>query len=300
MGTILAMGMQGLGDNIYQRAVIRERAASGDRIYLETPWPQFYYDIPNILPVKPNTRLRTQAKNTTRSDLLWNSRPRTSPSVRQIRPHYVGSTGTMLQGLCDAWKVSAAALTFDLPKAMIQPVDLRTPYVIVRPATVREEWRADSRNPLPEYLDLAAQAAAIAGYTVISIADLVPNVEWALEPLPFAHETYHNGEFNVEELMSMTAGAAGLIGGVGWIAPAAVALQRPTFLIYGGWGVHNGPARIFDKRLDTRCVTNVIPDRFCMCTSRAHNCDKRISRINQQIENWLLGIPIGAKAAVVA
>ena len=57
------LGMHGLGDNIYQRAHVRQAVANGSEIYLTTPWPQLYADLPGVRCVRPNSHLRTQAKN---------------------------------------------------------------------------------------------------------------------------------------------------------------------------------------------------------------------------------------------
>ena len=150
--------MYGLGDNIYQRAVVR--ALPGIN-YLRTPWPQLYADLPNIRCVRPATRLRTQAKNAARA---WNwATPPASLAPRKA--DYVRHPGTMLEGLCAAYGVSLPAVTFDLPVcgAPCIPgeyiVGAPRKYVVIRPATVRAEWRADARNPDTQALYAAALAA---------------------------------------------------------------------------------------------------------------------------------------------
>ena len=64
---IAIRGMAGLGDNIFQRAFIKSLVKSQE-VLLETPWPELYQDLPNIKFIKPNTRLRTQAKNLRNTD----------------------------------------------------------------------------------------------------------------------------------------------------------------------------------------------------------------------------------------
>ena len=59
MKSLVVHGMHGMGDNLYQRAVIRQVGP----VFLHTPWPQLYADIPNVTCLKTGTRLRTQAKN---------------------------------------------------------------------------------------------------------------------------------------------------------------------------------------------------------------------------------------------
>ena len=274
--------MYGLGDNIYQRAVVR---ALPGLHYLRTPWPQLYSDLPNIQCVRPVTRLRTQAKNAARG-WRWAHPPAT---LAPRKAHYVHHEGTMLEGLCRAFGVSLPAVTFDLP-AFEMPRRGGQPYVLLRPATVRAEWRADARNPMPAYLDRAARAASRAGYMVISVADLADGHEWLDGPAPYADVAYHRGEQDLEKLLGLVHSAAGVIGGVGWMVPAAVAYQVPMLLLYGGWGGPNGPHRIFDPRMDTSRIHQVMPDEFCMCSNSQHNCNKTISNLDRQIEQFLVRI----------
>ncbi len=277
-------GMFGLGDSLYQRAVIRELAGEH---HLITPWPQLYADLPNVHCVKPPvTRLRTQAKNIARSAHCWVPAP---TSVLQ-RITYAGHDGvSIIAALCDAFGVSRSArIDFSGPPAGFDYG--KTPYMVVRPATVREEWRADARNPRPEYLALAVKAARAAGYRVISIADLEAGKEWLAGEPPQADITFHHGEMMLEELLALVAGAAGVIGGVGFLAPMAVAYRVPMLLVYGGWGYHNGPRRIFDARMDTSRIVQAIPDKFCSCRSQFHDCDRTISNIEGHIHDFLLRV----------
>lgn len=257
-----------------------------------TAWPQLYADLPRVRCVRPDTRLRTQAKNAGRTDLRWSPPPR-----GMAHPvHYANHVGTMLQGLCHSFGVQPQQITFDAP---VVSETQREPYVVVRPATVRTEWRADGRNPRPEYLQRTVEALR-GRYRVVSVADLAQGLEWALEPLPYADERYHAGELLLEQLLALVAGAAAVIGGVGWLAPAAVAYRVPMLLLYGGWGAVNGPQRIFDTRMDTSLVQQVLPDRFCMCADRAHPCDKTISQLDRHLERFALRLAARGRPAVAA
>ncbi len=268
-------GMLGLGDNVYQRAVLRELG----EIALVTSWPQLYADLPQIRCVKPFTRLRTQSKNARRDDLDWDEAPpRQAPTKFGYDAH-----GTILESMLRRAGIQRDALTFDLPE--VEPGSGR--YVVVRPATIRQEWRAAARNPDPLGLDRAARAAAEAGYEVISIADLDPPAEFAVEPLPFAHRRHHHGELQVEEVMSLVAGAAGVIGGVGFLVPMAVAYRVPMLLLFGGWGAMHGPQRIFDARMDLSRMIQAFPQPFCMCNNREHACPRSIPTLEARIGLFL-------------
>lgn len=282
-------GMLGLGDNLYQRAAIRE--VPGEH-HLITAWPQLYADLPRIHCVRPATRLRTQAKNVARADLRWAQSPRRRPQA----VHYAGRPGSMLEGLCSAFGVRPRQVTFDAPSFAAPS---REPYVVVRPATVRSEWRADGRNPMPEYLARATEVLR-RRYRVVSVADLAPGREWALDPLPPADETYHAGELQIEQLLGLVAGASAVVGGVGWLVPAAVAYRVPMLLLYGGWGGPNGPHRIFDTRMDISLIEQALPDNFCLCANRSHACDKTISNLDEHLERFTLRLAAREQPAVAA
>jgi hypothetical protein len=289
---LLIRGRVGLGDQIYQRAIVRELTTRYN-VYLETPWPQLVRDLP-IRCVKRPTTLRTQAKNAARPDAVWYTPP---SGLKPVVAGYAGHSGTMLAGFCATLGVNPARITFDLPA--FERFSFPRPYVVVRPATIRKEWPAAARNPLPQYLRYATEAVRDK-FAVISVADLDPAHEWPLEPLPHADVSFHRGELPVERLMALIAGASGVITGVGWALPAAVAYRVPLFAIFGGCGQHDGPSRVFDPRMPTGSVTNAIPERLCMCANRQHDCDKRIATLGFQVEQWALGLRPRSEASMAA
>lgn len=263
-------GMFGLGDNLYERAFIK---ALPKPVYLSTPWPFIFHDIPGVHFIRPQTNLRTQAKNIARHT-TWTMPPTRQPT-RQIR---YGAEG-IIPGMIASFGVMPG--TFDLPPLPSSPVEGK--YVVVRPATVRSEWRADTRNPDPEYIMRAAVKASARGYRVVSVADLVEGQEWAVEPLPHADRRYHKGELPVEQLLALVKGAAAVIGGIGWLVPAALAAKVPAWIICGGQGGFNSPKQICP---DGSTITFAVPDNFCKCRLKTHNCDKRISNYDAKLADW--------------
>lgn len=281
MKALVIDGMHGLGDNIYQRAVLKQYRP--DRpVYLVTSWPQLYAGLEHVRPLQPlGVRLRTQAKNAGRRGLRWATVP---VGAERIRWHYVHREGSIAESLLSALGLPLAPL--DMAGPPVDPIIGGAPYVLIRPATVRREWAASSRNPRPQYLAYAAEAARRAGYKVVSVADLARGEEWALDPLPRADTVFHAGELPVESLLRYVAGASAVIGGVGWLAPAALAYQRRMLLIYGGWGFHNGPDRVFGPLVDSSRITQLTPDRFCMCKDADHECDKQITGAEARIDEF--------------
>lgn len=263
--------MKGLGDNIYQRAFLKNMPGP---IYLDTPWPELVADLPHVHCVRPQTNLRTQAKNIARHS-SWLISPAKQPA-RHIR---YGTEG-IIPGMIASFGVMPGE--FDLPPLPPSPVEGK--YVVVRPATVRSEWRADTRNPDPLYIEWATLVAAQRGYRVISVADLQEEMEWALHPLPPADVQYHKGELPVEQLLALVKGAAAVIGGIGWLVPAALSAKVPAWIICGGQGGYNAPELITPKGQSN--ITFAVPDNFCRCRLKMHNCDKRISDYDSKLAHW--------------
>ena len=263
--------MRGLGDSIYSRAFIKQLPGE---LYIDTPWPELLADLPNVHFIRPQTTLRTQAKNIARH-ADWVMPPGRQPT-RQIR---YGTEG-IIQGMTASFGVMPGE--FDLPP--LPKMDLYCKYVVVRPATVRSEWRADTRNPLPMYIAEAVMHASARGYKIISVADLQEGQEWLVGPEPYADVRYHKGELPIEQLLSLVANASAVIGGIGWLVPAALAARVPAWIICGGQGGYNAPGLITSKGQSN--ITFAVPDNFCRCKLKQHNCDKRISDYDSKLTEW--------------
>ena len=261
---------RGLGDSIYSRAFVKNLPKP---VYLDTPWPEIYAGIDGVHFLRPQTNLRTQSKNILRH-AEWEVAPRGLP---QRHPRY-GAEG-IIQGLTQTFGVMPGA--FDLPP--LPPSPETGKYVVVRPATVRSEWRADTRNPDPFYIDAACREAGRRGYRVVSVADLQEGQEWPVGQLPYARVKYHKGELPVEQLLSLVANAAAVIGGIGWLVPAALSAKVPAWIICGGQGGFNAPELICPAE---STITFAVPDNFCRCKLKQHNCDKRISNYDSKLATW--------------
>lgn len=269
--------MRGLGDNIYQRAFLSQMPGP---LYLETPWPELYVDMPHVLPVRPYTTLRTQLKNMARFT-GWHDAP-----AYRSGPRIAYSKG-IAAGMTRAFGVEPGPLS--LPDFGPPPVAGR--YAVVRPVTLRAEWRADARNPDPAYVTEAAAELRAQGYRVVSVADLEPGAEWLVGDAPPADVQYHAGELDVRQLLALVQNAAAVVGGIGWLVPAAIAAGVPAWIICGGQGGYNAPELITDQRFGPHRVDFAVPERFCRCIERAHNCDKHIEQHAARFAGWLRGLP---------
>lgn len=271
---ILVEGMQGLGDNLHQRAVIRHLARTGS-VWLKTPWPQVYHDLP-VRCVPWQTRLRTQQKNEMRGGFHANRLPagrrprRIWYSHEGIRKH-----GGFVAAMCAEANVPQGDFALPIPQAWHEQaqqwLDLwkpDRPLMLYRPLVERTEWvGCQARNPDPQ-----AYVALTRGlrdrYFVVSIADLVPRVEWAVSPPVDADVVCHRGELPFEVLASL-ASRAGLV----WCSPGfalilAQAVRAPLVAVFGG---HESP-RFYDHGYRE----NLFIGRGCECFSKSHDCDKTI------------------------
>jgi hypothetical protein len=283
-------GLHGLGDNIFQRPFVNDLSRRMVTVWLRTPWPQLYQDIANVSFVRCPSGLRTQAKNLAllgqnKFSYVLRSVAEGSADVRlRMFYHSEELKKTSITGAFRLQVPPRDKLVFDLPK-FHAPKGLPKPYIVVRPATIRTEWKNPARNPDPSYLAEAVEALK-SRYTIISVADLEAGVEDLEGEPPYADICYHRGELNVMDLLGLVRHAAGCIGGVGWLLPAAVAYRVPILLILGGMGGHNAPYQITDPDQDLSKVVWATPDNFCMCEAFFHPCPKFISNFGERVDEF--------------
>lgn len=286
-------GMYGFGDNLMQRPFIRAASANKD-IYLQTPWPELYADLPRVKPVRSSTALRTQAINEARWRGRWHQPP---GGVRQSRLRYGPShleSGNIYQAFESQLPLDGHPLIMDLPPLPASPIDTGgKPLAVVKPVTARSEWLNTARNPLPEYVCQVSDALA-ATHHVVAIGHLEEGQEWLEGDMPVADDVFMRGELTTMQALSLVASADVVVGGVGWIVPAAIAAQRPAFIILGGQGAHNAPEKITDPRLDLSRIEFAIPDLYCRCSEKTHNCERQITGLMPQFEAWAhsQGVPL--------
>ena len=276
-----------MGDNIYARPFVRA-AAMQHEIWLDTPWPELFEDL-DIKFVRGARRLRTQTNNIAlQSEDRWSQPPR---DAREVQVNYgnIIAAGSIIRSLEKRWSVKLGVgfdpALFDLPDMGPSPVRTDRPIAVIRPVTVRSEWRNEARNPRPEYVNALADEL-MATHTVVAVADLAPGHEWLVGNLPPAHHYFIFGELKIRELLALVRDADIVVGGVGWIVPAALAFKVKTFVVLGGHGGHNAPEKITDPRLDLSRIGFAVPEKFCKCTHMLHRCQKDISDLLGQYSRW--------------
>jgi hypothetical protein len=278
--------MWGLGDNIYARPFMRAAVAKHE-IWLDTPWPELFEDL-DVRFVRGARRLRTQTNNIAlQSEDRWSRPP---GYIREIVLNYGNvAASSIIRSLEKRWSarlgVGFDPALFDLPDMGPSPIKSERPVAVVRPVTLRAEWCNPARNPKPEYVNALA-AELMATHTVVAVASLAEGQEWAVGNLPPAHHHFVFGELPVRKLLALVRDADIVVGGVGWIVPAGLALKTRMFIVLGGHGGHNAPDKITDPRIDHH-IGFAIPEAFCRCTHMPHNCEKSIADPLWQFTRWM-------------
>jgi hypothetical protein len=297
-------GMLGLGDNIFARPFIRAQMAHYESVKLRTSWPELFEDIPGLKFIRPSTRLRTQLKNVLRRDARessWSLPPMPGDGTQTRRVSY-GHHSLLARGITRSIEATlplrGAPYNLDLPDfRAFEPgfaarpgkaLSGEKPLAVVRPVTVRSEWRNEARNPLPEYVAKLA-GALMDTHTVVSVADLADGAEWLVGEAPPAHVRYHKGELDVRGLLGLVQSANIVIGGVGWIVPAGIASGVKTFVIHGGHALHNAPHVITDPRMNLANYGFALPPNFHQCHKMlCPSCDKTIPNFAAQWNRFAL------------
>lgn len=242
------IGMNGLGDNLHQRAIVRQKMARVP-ILLSTPWPCVYHDLVGEhlkLALRPTT-LRTQAKNTTREvdryDLT--SLPFTYVQHRiWYQGEEVRARGSVLAAMvanagCD---MATADFRLPVPEAWQALLDKRLgrwrpllPILVYRPLVERTEWGGCAgRNPDFDAYNQIFQSIR-KHYFVVSVADLVPGVEWIASPPIAADVEFHRGELVFEELAALFQRASLVFCSPGFAVILAQAVGTPVICTFGGY-----------------------------------------------------------------
>jgi hypothetical protein len=281
------LGMQGLGDNIYQRAFIHALSLQRE-IYLETSWPELYADLPIkfVRPTGGYSRLRTQNKNVARSRVIWAPRPTRMQAIRNSYQRAFQMGLSIINGMEQSFGIKLDPALFDLPPLPPSPIKTDKPIAFVRPVTVRSEWFNAARNPEPQYI-LDIVEALRPTHHIVCVADVAHAAEWFIGVPPKGDSEFIHGELPAMDMLALLATSDIIIGGMGFIIPAALALNKHCFVVLGGQGGHNAPGRVLDPRLDCSRIGFATPKDFCQCTNMRHNCNKAIPDLMQQFCRFL-------------
>lgn len=287
-------GMQGIGDTLYARPFIK-RLAEDHKLYIETVLPELLSDIPGVSFIRPTSTLRTQSLHLLTTKTKFVDLPKVD-EVIDWNYGYNAERGKTVPGVIegligkyDVMGISEFREKMDLPSTLPGhylrlPHDM--PLAVIRPVTSRTEFPAESRAPNPNYVGWTAKMLKAAGYYVVSIADCDDTNE-VLEHEPPAHLSLHKGELGILGALALIRDASIVVGGSGFIVPAAISAKTKLFVLFGGRGAYDSPQRIFDLRMDMSKIGWAIPDSFCRCTQLKHDCDKTISNLDDKFFSFM-------------
>lgn len=284
--------MQGIGDNLYLRPIIKELAKT-KTVYLQTVLPDLFADIPNVLFVHQQADYRTQKKVMPSDKIKFVD----APDIEPIAPFYTGAdllASNIVTILARQVGVDPAAnFVWDLP-------DLSHYYnssghklpakkiAIIRPATLRREWKVTTRPPDPNYIAWCTTVLKDYGYHTIAIADLEPKIEWLDKNLDMpADERLYKGELGLYGTLELIRRADVVVGGSGFILPAAACANTKLFTIFGGRMAYDCPQKLFHPTMNTKLIGWSVPDTPCRCTFDEHTCSKIISNLDTDFFNFI-------------
>jgi len=235
-------GVLGLGDNLYQRPIVKDVAKQYKTVYLNTCFPEIYWDIPNVKFVYPNPlNLRTQKKHVEKlPKSTWSNRPKHAdsarwdqlgpPSEKKVQTKYVELENQenfdFSFPLRDKWIKAAEKI-----KAKLKLKGKKL--CIVRRPTDRREWSCPSRNPKIEYFQLLLDKYK-KDYFYLSIADIEKGKEWFDGDLKGINFSFDKGELDLTTILGLMKIADMTITFPGFFMIAAIAIRAKCFTIFGG------------------------------------------------------------------
>jgi predicted SAM-dependent methyltransferase len=288
---VVITGMFGIGDNIHQRAVLRELMKTNE-VWLDTCHVALYHDLVEqglklrFRPTRLHAQARTIANEKARyphafsagdppagavTHRLWYNKPDID-KFGSIQNAMFGVLGMNIPDkpdfrlpIKDEWRAMA--------RTWLDKWDRQgKPLMLYRPIVLREEWDSSARNPdVSSYERLFNSIRS--RYFVVSIADLVPNVEWIVGAEPDADVKLHSGELDFETMAALCEAADLVFSPAGFAPILAQSVGTPTVIVYGGResfrttdiaGAHLSPTLGLD------------PINPCDCHSAHHACDKRM------------------------
>lgn len=240
---LLVRGMHGMGDNLHQRAIVRELSKSRE-VWLETPWPCFYRDL-DVHVVRPDTRLRTQAKNAARESDRYDRAP--APEGAEVLrvnypPESVRRCGSVLAAMSERCGVPVGDFRLPVPvewleraDALIESWHTDRPVLVYRPLVERTEWGGcAARNP-----DINAYRTILDAireqFFVVSVADLKRGQEWMVSSPIGADVRFHAGELDIEILTGIFKRSALVYTAPGFAVVLAQAVGVPVVSVFGGY-----------------------------------------------------------------
>lgn len=270
--------MFGIGDGLHERSIVRQYLKTHE-VWLETPWPSMFHDMPQVRLFPKRTILRTQAKNAARESDKYSRElpPINTPRLKVWYTHeQLRRTGSFVAAMSETCRVDPASFRLPIPDRWIEQAQrvsasIDKPLMIYRPLVERTEWIAGrQRNPDPAAYDTLFRSIRD-DYFVVSVADLQQGKEWAVSHPIDADIEMHAGELDFETLAGLVSLADLVYTAPGFALILAQAVDTPVISIFGG----HESGRFYDHGRPTDLLID--PTAPCECFSKTHQCDKRIN-----------------------
>src|SRR5262252_337681 len=283
-------GHFGIGDNIHQRAVMRELLKTYD-VWLHTCHFELYHDLieRGLKLVMRPTSLHAQAKTMQREHERFQAAnfPLVPENAIQNNIGYpkvlVDQHGSILEAMfsCVGLKMPERP-DFSLPikpewtaamhGKLAQYDRGGKPLMVHRPIVIRQEWDGRSRNPDPRAYDELYRSIRDR-FFVVSVADLRPGQEWIDGPEQPVDVKLHAGELDFPEMAALFKAADLVFCNAGFAPVLAQAVGTPHICVYGGRESYRTTQRVGAHLAPTLPIDPINP---CDCHSASHRCDKRI------------------------
>lgn len=287
---LIVTGHFGIGDNIHQRAVMRELMKERT-VWLNTCHYQLYHDLVEQglhLILRP-TGLHAQAKTIARERRLFDrgfvNPPSTAPrKVIGYPKAAIDKYGSILEAMFGAVNLQYPDKPdFSLPIAPSWRTQARQlisswpigdkKLMVYRPIVIRREWNGASRNPDPQtYAALFEEARK--GFFVVSVADLSPGREDIVGTEAQVDVKLHEGQLDFPTMAALWADADVVFCNAGFAPVLAQAVGTPSITVYGGRESYRTTQR---AGAHLAATLGIDPDQPCDCHSATHACKKHIT-----------------------
>jgi len=272
---------EGIGDTFYQRHLIKRILEIKGEVALASPWQQLFWDMPELKFWWQSSMLRVQEIEYAK----WKFAPIHKKAKQDLFIGYdnrhlkigdtVPASYTRTVNRDGGFTISDYSLDFPLkPEWVERALEIKNnrPICLVRIPTVRNEWPAARRTPMPGAMTKCLDTLP-RDMVRIAVGFDHPMQERAAENI-MVNERYTNGELPIEIVAALAKIADLVVTPVGFMTVMAAAVGAKTVNIFGG---HAGPQHIFDPRMDHIATQKYIaPDPFCNCFDNLHNCVKAI------------------------
>lgn len=285
--SVFLQGMWGAGDNLHQRAILREMMKTKD-VWLQTYYASLYHDLIaqglRIVPF-PKRPARIREGQASRAQWARGVGPRDTSVLLKLtyNPAEIHRHGSIL-----AAQFASVGLTmperpdFSLPVPLAWRTKARRliegwktggkPLLMYRPIVLNDVWACPSRSP-----DTVAYAKLFAAirekFFCVSFANLGQGGERIVGEKETCDAEINRGEADFETLAGLFVESSLVFGNPGFTPVLAQAVGAPNIIVYGGNESFRTTNSVGAHLADTLAIEPVKP---CACHDRTHDCDKTL------------------------